>query len=289
MGQRHQASTTTTRQRHPMHTGTALAHVVSWSLLVLSALWVSGETHDASFPSPHGLLPPRSPRAESRVTEGRDHTAQAVPAPQASPPAAVSSTLRELADPSLASTAARREQLKYLVRCALPAQITVYADAEGERFTFQGSMGLAPRWLTEAMTASEERWVSACLLAHVNYFGKPVQVSMRATPPPVPALESSDEEQTTFTIFEGGFFGNLFTAAPVAYTCQGMRTPEQAADPILQDRVCVQETGSTTAAGTPVTACRFLLTGHCEDPANFTVDGTYYSEVIFVYLKPSKR
>jgi hypothetical protein len=197
--------------------------------------------------------------------------------------------LRELADPSLASTAARREQLKYLVRCALPAQITVYADAEGERFTFQGSMGLAPRWLTAAMTASEERWVSACLLAHVNYFGKQVQVSMRATPPPVPAFEASDDERQTFTIFEGGFFGNLFAPAPVAYTCRGMRSPAQASDPILRDRVCTQETGETSAEGMPLTVCHFLLTGRCEDPVSFTADSTYYSEVIFVYLKPSKE
>jgi hypothetical protein len=75
---------------------------------------------------------------------------------------------RALADPTLASTAAKREQLKYLVRCALPAEVALYADIEGERFTFPGSIGLAPRWLTEAMTPSEERWVSACLLAHVN-------------------------------------------------------------------------------------------------------------------------
>ena len=136
-----------------------------------------------------------------------------------------------LADPTLAATAAQRKQLTYLVRCALPADVALYADIEGERFTFPGSIGLAPGWLTEAMTPSEERWVSACLLAHVNYFGKHVQVSMRATPPPVPALAVSDDEQQTFSMFEGGFFGNLFTSNPVAYTCQGARTPAQASDP----------------------------------------------------------
>ncbi|HEY7419043.1 MAG TPA: hypothetical protein VH593_27930, partial [Ktedonobacteraceae bacterium] len=44
-----------------------------------------------------------------------------------------------------------------------------------------------------------------CLLAHVNDFGKHVLVSMRATPPPVPALEAYDDEQQTFSIFEGRF------------------------------------------------------------------------------------
>jgi hypothetical protein len=196
---------------------------------------------------------------------------------------------RALADPTLAATAAKREQLKYLVRCALPADVALYADIAGERFTFPGSIGLAPRWLTEAMTPSEERWVSACLLAHVNYFGKHVRISIRATGVSVPELEASAEEQQTYTIFEGGFFGNLFAPTPVAYTCQGTRTSAQASDPILQDRVCTQKTGETTAEGAPLTVCRFLLTGHCEDPLSFTVDGLYYPEVVFVYLKPSTR
>jgi hypothetical protein len=68
----------------------------------------------------------------------------------------------------------------------------------------------------------------------------------------------------------------------------GARTPAQARDPILHDRVCTQATGATTADDTPVTACRFLLTGSCEDPTSFTVDGTPYSEVIFVYLQPQQ-
>ena len=196
---------------------------------------------------------------------------------------------RAFADPTLAATAAKREQLKYLVRCALPADVALYADIEGERFTFPGSIGLAPRWLTEAMTPSEERWVSACLLAHVNYFGKHIQISIRATGIAVPELEASADEQETFSIFEGGFFGNLFAPAPVAYTCQGTRTPAQAKDPILQDRVCTQETGETTAEGTPVTLCQFLVTGRCEDPTSYTANGLYYSEVVFVYLKPGKQ
>jgi hypothetical protein len=55
-----------------------------------------------------------------------------------------------------------------------------------------------------------------------------------------------------------------------------------------QHALCTQETGETTAEGTPMTVCHFLLTGRCEDPISFTVDGLFYSEVIFVYLKPTK-
>ncbi len=242
-------------------------------LLHIGALGVPAGQGDV----PRGRLsPPGEEHADARL-DGAPPALSAVPHQHA------------LADPTLASTAAKREQLKYLVRCALPAEVALYADIAGERFTFPGSIGLAPRWLTEAMTPSEERWVSACLLAHVNYFGKHVRISTRATGVSVPELEASIDEQQTYTIFEGGFFGNLFLPEPVAYTCRGERSPAQARDPILQDRVCTQEAGTTTAAGTPVTVCHFLLTGRCEDPSSFTVNGTLYSEVVFVYLKPSVR
>ena len=119
------------------------------------------------------------------------------------------------------------------------------------------------------MAPSEERWVSACLLAHVNYFGKHVRISIRATAVSVPELKASADEQQTFSIFEGGFFGNLFAPAPVAYTCRGERTPAQASDPILQDRVCTQETEETTAHGTPLTVCHFLSQDAVRIPSVF--------------------
>src|SRR5712691_2197686 len=53
----------------------------------------------------------------------RDSVAQGVAAPQAETPSATIPRQVELADPSLASTAAKRAQLTYLVRCALPEDI----------------------------------------------------------------------------------------------------------------------------------------------------------------------
>src|SRR5262245_2183070 len=200
--------------------------------------------------------------------------------------AATEATEVELADPAMASTPEKRHQLHYLVRCALAKHIVLYTQQGTERFTFPGEMGLAPGWLKQAMTPTEERWVSACMLAMVNYFGKHVEVSLRAEPPPVAFLEPSDEEKRQFTIFEGGFFGNLFRPHPVAYVCQGTRTPADDQDPVLQDRVCTRPTGEQTPDRKPLTLCRFILTGSCADPANFTVDGEHYHEVIFVYLKP---
>ena len=268
-----------------MKTCTTLSLAACWGVMVLSTVSASAGAGGNGIRLNGLSLNGVSQSGVGKSDGLRDSVAQGVTAPHAETPSATMPMQVELANPALASTAAKRQQLTYLVRCALPEDIVLYAQQGTERFTFRGSMGLAPRWLSEAMTPSEERWVSACLLAHVNYFGKHVLVSMRATPPPVPALAASDDEQQTFFIFEGGFFGNLFTAEPVAYTCQGEHTRAQARDRILQERICTKETGETTAEGKSITPCRFLLTGRCEDTTSFTVDGTQYAEVIFTYLR----
>lgn len=251
---------------------TSLRFCARWTVLALGAATVyagaGGNDVSLSGVSPHGGAQP-------------GEAAQSSASPVPTVPQQI-----ELADPSLASTPQKRQQLSYLVQCALPADVELYTQQGSERLTFRGSIGLAPRWLSEALTPQEERWVSACLLARTNYFGKSILISMRATPPPVPTLVTSADEEQTFTIFEGGFFGNIFSPTPVAYTCLGERTPTQAADPILHDRVCTQATGTTTAAGKALTPCHFIVTGPCSDPQSFTVDGVSYAEVIFTHLQP---
>ena len=194
-----------------------------------------------------------------------------------------------LSDPTLASTAAKRKQLTYLVRCALPADVALYADIEGERFTFPGSIGLAPHWLTEAMTPSEERSVSACLLAHVNYSGNIPESPSTRQGIAVPGLEASARSSRPTRFLKGGFSAISLPPRPSPIPVRARVPLLKRRTPILQDRVCTQETGATTAKGMPVTVCQFLVTGPCEEPHSFTVDGLYYPEVIFVYLKPSTR
>src|SRR5262245_39519715 len=175
----------------------------------------------------------------------------------------------ELADPAIGATPEKRQQLHYLVTCALPKHVVLYAKQGTERFTFPGQMGLAPGWLKAPMTPQEERWVSACMFAMVNYFGKHVDVSLRAEPPPTPFFHPSEEEKRRFSLFEGGFFWNLFGPHPVAYVCQGIRTPADHQESVFQDRVCTMATKKKTPDGKPVTPCQFILTGPCTDPASF--------------------
>ena len=191
----------------------------------------------------------------------------------------------ELTRLELADTPTKREQLEYLVSCALPDSVELYTKVEGTLYTFHGGLGLAPGWIGRGLTVTEERWVSACMLARVNRFGVTVQLSMRGTLA-LKGLQTTPEENRNYTLFEGGFFGNLFAAEPVAYACEGTKTRLEARDPILQKRVCTTPS-HRSASGETLTLCGFVLTGNCDNAANFEMGGTVYDEVIFVYLKPA--
>lgn len=190
----------------------------------------------------------------------------------------------ELADPALVATPEKREDIEYLAQCALPEDVELRSRAGEAERAFPGKIGLAPSWLREPLTESQARWVSACMLAHTNAFGKHVMISLRADPAPVPFLRPDEEEKARFEIFEGGFFGDLFSRDAVGYVCSGGRTPGQAAAPILRDRVCTEPSGDTSGDGKPITRCGLVLTGPCSDPASFLVNGRRYTEVIYTYL-----
>ena len=199
-------------------------------------------------------------------------------------PAAVDvSRIHSLRETGLEQSVEGRKLLAYLISCALPAGVKTSTTVAGQEYEFPGSIGLAPRWLQGALTESEQRWLSACLYARTNYFGISVQISVRAD-----GLDNSDLIATTqgekeYSIFEGGFFGNLFAPGSPAYACSG--NPSQA-EGILTQRVCTKASGRRRADGREFSLCGFILTGPCSDPASLRVDGESYSEVIWVYLKP---
>lgn len=169
-------------------------------------------------------------------------------------------------------TAEQREFVSYLVSCAMPEGVVLEAAHAGQDYRFEGSMGLAPDWLSRGMTATEQRWVSACLLARTNAFGKRIKISVRGTGPEV--LQATPSERASHTLFEGGFFGNLFAEQPWAKSCTGKRAPVENNDAILRDRVCTER----RMDGSGLTRCGFIDVGPC--PA------TGHSEVIYVFLEP---
>ncbi|GAB4561227.1 MAG: hypothetical protein Tsb0020_08600 [Haliangiales bacterium] len=108
----------------------------------------------------------------------------------------------------LKKTEEGRELLLYLVRCALAEDDSLTITHKGESYQFPGLMGLATGWTEGALNATERRWVSACLIGHVNAYGVSVELSLRA-----PAtIGASEAEMAAFPVYEATFFGDIFTA-----------------------------------------------------------------------------
>lgn len=185
-----------------------------------------------------------------------------------------------------AATAEGRGLLTYLISCALPDGVELHAEADGQRFSFRGAAGLAPDWLRRGLTPEEQGWVSACILARTNYFGKHVEISMRGGPEAPSALETTADEEREFSFEEGAFFGNIFLPEPVAYACTGQQAWQHDRDPVLTDRVCALPTDTLTAAGEILTACGFVHLGKCEAAERLARDVLGLDQMIYVYLKP---
>lgn len=183
-----------------------------------------------------------------------------------------------------------RNFLSYLVSCALPSTQGVYAVVDGQRYDFPGDMGLAPEWLDRPLTETEQRWVSAGILARTNFFGKKLEISLRNPASGFESLTLCSEESRMFTLYEGDFFGNLFTEPTLACVAAAPRTPEQAQDPVFALRVGTEvDPQFPRIGGKPLTRCGFILTGSTEDPDAHSFNGVHYNEFIRVYLKPQKN
>ncbi len=154
----------------------------------------------------------------------------------------------------LLNTAEGRDYFTYIVSCAMPSG-TVIETPSG---SYEGALGLATGWETRAMTTSEKRWVSACLLARVNAYGISVEVSLRGDQP---SLSPSSSELETFTLAEGAFYGNVFTDADSKMEMYACRGQAQAAGESggLSNRDCAEP------AGNGLTVCGFKYAGDCLD------------------------
>lgn len=177
-----------------------------------------------------------------------------------------------------------RNTLKYLVRCALDADTEAELSLSGEKFTFTGGVGLAPKWAERALTLTEQRWVSACIYALTNKLGKTVRVDLRAAHPKIET--DTEEEKRAYPLHEGGFFGNIFLPTPVSYVCEGADRKQMLDFPIGKLRLCAQPSGVVTQDGQTLSECGFIVMGACNSPTSFVVDGKRMNEVVHVWLPP---
>jgi hypothetical protein len=104
-----------------------------------------------------------------------------------------------------------RELFKYIVSCALPASDEVDLTIDGVDYSFPGELGLSPNWGKPGgkCDAGCQGWVSACVLARVDYLGQQVKISMRGLHP---ALNPTPAEAAKYTFREGAYYGNIFKA-----------------------------------------------------------------------------
>jgi len=121
----------------------------------------------------------------------------------------------------LMNSAAGRTTVSYMIKCALPAGHSVTkTDSTGASYTFAGGIGVAPEWETSSCGGDCQRWISACMLAHVNTAGIHVPIWIVGQ-----ASGLGWGQSTSYPNQEGTFFGNIFTLSNVgkvdAYYCQG--------------------------------------------------------------------
>ena len=165
----------------------------------------------------------------------------------------------------------------YLIECALSNEDEVTMEQAGDVKTFKGYLGLAPDWKTRALTESEQRWVSACLLARINYYGEKVRISTRAdNAKHIQGLQADEQEVKQYSVYEAGFYGNLFAATPTAFACIPNRTEETQAILHYKKRICSIPVAMTDE-GQQVSACRFIVNQSCPN----------IPEIIHVYHDPN--
>jgi len=170
------------------------------------------------------------------------------------------------ADPASAS-----QYMRYFARCSYDGNTGIaYRDSSGKAWAWTGQYGLAMGSLMSIslatlnldpgsppvrsrMTAEEGKWVSACILAHVNTQGTHQYISLRGNPPnpeAQAALALSVGELWTMSDYHGAFFGDLFAAVSTAV-------------PVTPKHSCVQHGDAAEAALLDIVLGRSCDSGSC--------------------------
>jgi len=137
--------------------------------------------------------------------------------------------------------------VRYVVECALPLGDSIDKQVDGKLVEFEGYLGLAPEWKTEACEEDCQQWVSACLLARTNVSGRTVPLWVVADHPSL-GLGTNDD----YPLLEATFYGNLFAERPTQYFCRG--SEEGVAAAIADGRTCSDDTPED---------CGFTTFGSC--------------------------
>jgi hypothetical protein len=140
-----------------------------------------------------------------------------------------------------------REFLKYVVSCALPADETINLTIDGQAYAFPGSLGMEPQWGHAGGSCDEtcQRWITACVLARVDFLGVERPISVRGLNP---GLKTTDEEASDYPVDEATYFGNVFAPGKPLFACLAPGRTEDV-------RVC----------GDSLSNCPMKVVGSCAD------------------------
>jgi hypothetical protein len=180
---------------------------------------------------------------------------------------------------AIVSSSAGINTAHYVIPCALAAghDITVNGmDDFGNPYTttLHGVFGLADSWTTTALSATQQRFVSACVLAYTNRLGASVTISMRG---PSAEFATTTPETSGYAVQEGAFFGNLFSKTG-AIACKG------SGNTTASGRDCAKPSGG-------VTRCGYAYAGTCASVCsvssgyfvNCSYGGTSYTQPVTIF------
>ncbi len=160
---------------------------------------------------------------------------------------------------SIAATSDGRTFLSYLVGCALTSSQTLTTTG-ATQYSFTGSLGLASNWTSGALSASDRRWVSACMLARSNSAGTSVTLSMRGT-----HAQLFLSGENGYAVQEGTFYGDIFFGGVGKHACADVDVFTRPTYGSLKTRLCAH--GDTV--GSP-TYCGFTYEGDCAVTCSFS-------------------
>jgi hypothetical protein len=155
------------------------------------------------------------------------------------------------------------ELLPYLVHCALPPWKSWVGTLNGEETEIWGELGLAADLDQIPMLPTQQQLVSACLLSLVNYFGHHIYISSRN----YPSVAATKDEMKIMDVYEGAFFGDLFSEDVKKFSCLGTpSTVALAQSPDREWRRCTD----------PEYDCEIEVLGDCSEICSqFTEDYGY--------------
>jgi len=175
--------------------------------------------------------------------------------------------------------------LHYVVECSLPSGVSWSPKlSNGTSIEYAGMFGFAPHYVDTPLSLSEEEWLTACILVHVNAFGKHIEISVRN----VATIGFTNDEEEHYRSYEGAFFGNVFEIPQRMFSCQGTPEPQALAESSDRTwRVCTDVNHDHCPISIGYCADHCSLYTRDFGYSSCTYNGTVFSRVLNVYLSTS--